>query len=67
MVSNVMYIMYLWGVLQGAVISPSDEDSQTFSVSAANGEIYRLKGMCYYRYKKSVFRSQIEAVWNKLF
>ncbi|XP_061178111.1 oxysterol-binding protein-related protein 11-like isoform X2 [Saccostrea echinata] len=29
--------------LAGAVISPSDEDSQTFSVSAANGEIYRLK------------------------
>ncbi|XP_055996050.1 oxysterol-binding protein-related protein 11-like isoform X2 [Ostrea edulis] len=31
--------------LSGAVISPSDEDSQTFSVSAANGEIYRLKGI----------------------
>nr|XP_006811888.1 PREDICTED: oxysterol-binding protein-related protein 11-like [Saccoglossus kowalevskii] len=29
--------------LGGAVISPSDEDSQTFSVNAANGEIYRLR------------------------
>jgi hypothetical protein len=29
---------------QGAVISPSDEDSQTFTVHAANGEVYRLKG-----------------------
>ncbi|XP_070564872.1 oxysterol-binding protein-related protein 11-like isoform X2 [Ptychodera flava] len=29
--------------LAGAVISPSDEDSQTFSVNAANGEVYRLR------------------------
>ncbi|XP_077979284.1 oxysterol-binding protein-related protein 11-like isoform X2 [Glandiceps talaboti] len=29
--------------LGGAVISPSDEDSQTFSVNAANGEVYRLR------------------------
>lgn len=29
---------------QGAVICPSDEDSQTFNVNAANGEIYRLRG-----------------------
>ena len=30
--------------MQGAVVSPSDEDSQTFTVNAANGEIYRLRG-----------------------
>jgi len=30
--------------LQGAVISPSDEDSQTFSISGANSEVFRLKG-----------------------
>ncbi|XP_064635770.1 oxysterol-binding protein-related protein 11-like [Lineus longissimus] len=29
--------------LAGAVISPSDEDSQTFTVHAANGEVFRLK------------------------
>ncbi|KAI0208398.1 Oxysterol-binding protein-related protein 11 [Lamellibrachia satsuma] len=29
--------------LAGAVVSPSDEDSQTFTVNAANGEIYRLR------------------------
>lgn len=29
--------------LTAAVICPSDEDSQTFSVSAANGETYRLR------------------------
>lgn len=29
--------------LAGAVISPSDEDSQTFTVHAANGELYRLR------------------------
>ena len=31
---------------QGAVINPSEEDSQTFVVSAMNGEIYRLRGGC---------------------
>ncbi|XP_074659923.1 oxysterol-binding protein-related protein 11-like isoform X2 [Tubulanus polymorphus] len=29
--------------LAGAVISPSDEDSQTFTLHAANTEVYRLK------------------------
>ncbi|XP_041366890.1 oxysterol-binding protein-related protein 11-like [Gigantopelta aegis] len=29
--------------LAAAVVSPSDEDSQTFTVSAANGDIYRLR------------------------
>ncbi|XP_072015596.1 oxysterol-binding protein-related protein 11-like isoform X2 [Amphiura filiformis] len=29
--------------LTGAVVSPSDEDSQTFTVNAANGEVYRLR------------------------
>lgn len=29
--------------LVGAVVCPSDEDSQTFTVNAANGESYRLK------------------------
>lgn len=29
--------------LGGAVISPSEEDEQTFTVSAANGEVYRLR------------------------
>ena len=33
---------------QGAVISPSDEDSQTFSISGANSEVFRLKGKEYY-------------------
>ncbi len=31
--------------LAGAVISPSDEDSQTFNVNAANAEVYRLRAM----------------------
>lgn len=31
--------LHLWG----AVISPSDEDSQTFSISGANSEVFRLK------------------------
>ncbi|XP_078454029.1 oxysterol-binding protein-related protein 11 isoform X1 [Lampetra planeri] len=31
--------------LAGAVISPSDEDSHTFTVNAANGEQYRLRGL----------------------
>ncbi|KAL4224720.1 Oxysterol-binding protein-related protein 10 [Mactra antiquata] len=29
--------------LAASVISPSDEDSQTFTVSAANGEVYKLR------------------------
>lgn len=29
--------------LAASVISPSDEDSQTFTVNAANGELYRLR------------------------
>ncbi|XP_072163258.1 oxysterol-binding protein-related protein 11-like [Diadema setosum] len=29
--------------LGGAVVSPSDEDSQTFMVNAANSEVYRLR------------------------
>ena len=28
---------------QGAVVSPSDEDSHQFTVNASNGEVYRLK------------------------
>lgn len=31
--------------LAGAVISPSDEDSHTFTVNAASGEQYKLRGM----------------------
>ncbi|XP_064601309.1 oxysterol-binding protein-related protein 11-like, partial [Liolophura sinensis] len=31
--------------LAGAVICPSDEDSQTFTVNAANSEIYRLRAV----------------------
>ncbi|XP_071795952.1 oxysterol-binding protein-related protein 11-like isoform X2 [Asterias amurensis] len=31
--------------LAGAVISPSDEDSVTFNVNAANAEVYRLRAM----------------------
>ena len=27
------------------MISPSDEDSQTFNVNAANAEVYRLRAM----------------------
>ena len=30
--------------LQAAVVSPSDEDSQTFTVTAANGESFKLRG-----------------------
>ncbi|XP_019642655.1 PREDICTED: oxysterol-binding protein-related protein 11-like isoform X1 [Branchiostoma belcheri] len=29
--------------LAGSVMSPSDEDSHTFSINAANGEVYRLR------------------------
>ncbi|ESN94812.1 hypothetical protein HELRODRAFT_87593 [Helobdella robusta] len=32
-------------MLAGAVICPSDEDSQTFIVNAVNGEVYRLKAL----------------------
>ena len=28
------------------MIAPSDEDSFTFSVSAANGDIFKLRGNC---------------------
>jgi hypothetical protein len=31
--------LHLWG----AVIAPSDEDSQSFSVNGANGEVYKLR------------------------
>ena len=30
--------------LAGAVISPSDEDSHTFTVNAISGEQYKLRG-----------------------
>ena len=39
-----LYFMCV-SLFQGAVISPSDEDSQTFTVNAANAEIYRLRGL----------------------
>ena len=28
---------------QGAMVAPSEEDSQTFTVSGSNGELYRLR------------------------
>lgn len=31
--------------LAGAVISPSDEDSQTFTVNSANGDVYKLRAV----------------------
>ena len=31
-------------VIQGAVIAPSDEDSVTFSVNAANGDLFKVRG-----------------------
>ena len=30
--------------VQGAVVAPSEEDSQTFIVNGANGEVYKLRG-----------------------
>lgn len=33
--------------LQGAQVAPSDEDSVTFTIHAANSEVYRLRGMDY--------------------
>ena len=39
------YVIYQVFAFQGAVISPSDEDSQTFTVNTANSEAYRLRGM----------------------
>lgn len=30
--------------VQGAVVSPSEEDSQSFVVNGANGEVYKLRG-----------------------
>lgn len=33
--------------LAGAVISPSDEDSHTFTVNAISGEQYKLRGGCH--------------------
>lgn len=29
--------------MQGAVVAPSDEDAQTFTISGANGEEYKLR------------------------
>lgn len=34
------------------MIAPSDEDSFTFSVSAANGDIFKLRGNCLSQYFK---------------
>ena len=31
-------------MFKGAQVSPSDEDSQTFFVNIASGEIFKLKG-----------------------
>ena len=31
-------------LVQGSMIAPSDEDSFTFTVSAANGDIFKLRG-----------------------
>ncbi len=31
--------------VQGAVVAPSEEDSQTFTVNGANGEIYKLRAL----------------------
>lgn len=34
--------------LDGAVISPSQEDSCTFYVNASNGEVYKLRGFFFF-------------------
>ena len=49
---------------QGSMISPSDEDSFTFTVSAANGDIFKLRGKCdfYWCVKPMVFFPSTEKV-----
>ena len=37
-------IMKILILIQGAVIAPSDKDSVTFSVNAANGDMFKLQG-----------------------
>lgn len=41
--------------LAGAVISPSDEDSHTFTVNAISGEQYKLRGVYQKVYKTSPY------------
>lgn len=41
---NSLHENYFLYIIQGAVISPSDEDGQSFAISAACGELYKLKG-----------------------
>lgn len=37
--------MTIWCMgMQGAVVAPSEEDSQSFTVNGANGEVYKLRG-----------------------
>lgn len=40
--------------LAGAVISPSDEDSHTFTVNPASGEQYKLRGMGFLVFYSSI-------------
>ena len=32
-------------MFQAAVVSPSEEDSQTFQLTPANGEVFKLRGV----------------------
>lgn len=55
-----MFLSIIFNVIgkllfQGAVVCPSDEDSQTFTVNAANGESYRLKGISLPSRHKAIF------------
>ena len=45
------------------MIAPSDEDSFTFTVSAANGDIFKLRGKCL---RHSVFsgKCQLPYAWT---
>ena len=54
---------------QGAVIAPSEEDSQTFSVNGANGEIYKLRAVDAKerQYWVSRLRREVEHCTNQSF
>ena len=54
---------------QGAVVAPSEEDSQTFSVNGANGEIYKLRAVDAKerQYWVSRLRNEVEHCTNQSF
>lgn len=56
-------------LVQGAVIAPSEDDSQSFTINGANGEVYKLRGQDAKdrQFWVSRLRREVESCTNQTF